>query len=57
MSPGFAMLLGPLVQPWGLVAAGVAVITEAKLTSLGSYIALVSFCSLSVATYAALEIY
>ena len=35
MSPLYAIGLAPLVQPWGLVAAGVAVITEAKLTSLG----------------------
>jgi threonine/homoserine/homoserine lactone efflux protein len=57
MSLWFAVLLGPLVQPWGLVAAGVAVITEAKLSSLGSYVALVLFCLLSVVTYLALEIY
>jgi threonine/homoserine/homoserine lactone efflux protein len=57
MSAWFAVLLGPLVQPWGLVAAGVAVITGAKLSSLGSYIALVLFCLLSVVTYVALEVY
>jgi threonine/homoserine/homoserine lactone efflux protein len=57
MSAGFALVLGPLVQPWGLVAAGAAVITGAKLSSLGSYIALVLFCVLSVSTYAALEVY
>ncbi len=57
MSLGFAVALGPLVQPWGLVAAGVAEITEAKLNTLGSYLALVGFCLLSVATYLALEIY
>ena len=33
MSPWYAMALGPFTQPWGLVAAGVAVIVEAKLSS------------------------
>jgi hypothetical protein len=57
MSPWFAIGLAPLVQPWGLVAAGVAVITEAKLSSWQSYIALFLFCVVSVATYLVLEIY
>ena len=57
MSPWFAMGLAPLVQPWGLVAAGVAVITEAKLSSWESYIALFLFCVVSTITYLALEIY
>ena len=48
---------GPLTQPWGLVAAGVATITEAKLTSWQSYIALFLFCLVSTAIYLALEIY
>ena len=38
MSPWFAMALGPLTQPWGLVAAGVAVIVEAKLSSWQDYL-------------------
>ena len=57
MSPWFAVGLAPLVQPWGLVAAGVAVITEAKLSSWESYIALFLFCVVSTITYLALEIY
>jgi uncharacterized membrane protein (DUF2068 family) len=51
------MGLAPLTQPWGLVAAGVATITEAKLSSWQSYIALVLFCLVSTAIYLALEIY
>src|SRR5580692_13068503 len=43
MSPWYAIGLAPLTQPWGLVAAGVAVITEAKLSSWQSYVALVLF--------------
>jgi threonine/homoserine/homoserine lactone efflux protein len=57
MSPLFAMALGPLTQPWGLVAAGVAVITEAKLSSWQSYIALFGFCVIATITYLVLEIY
>ncbi len=57
MSPWFAMALGPLVQPWGLVAAGVAVIVDAKLTSVQSSLALVAFCLLASGTYLATEIY
>lgn len=57
MSPWFAMALGPLTQPWGLVAAGVATIVEAKLSSWESYIALFLFCLVSTAIYLVLEIY
>jgi len=57
MSPWFAMALGPLVQPWGLVAAGVAVIVDAKLSSVASSLALFAFCLLSSGTYVAMEIY
>lgn len=57
MSPWFAMGLAPLVQPWGLIAAGVATITEAKLSSWETYIALLLFCVVSTITYLVLEIY
>jgi hypothetical protein len=57
MSPAFALALGPLVQPWGLIAAGVAVISGAKLTTFASSVALILFCVLSVITYVALEVY
>jgi threonine/homoserine/homoserine lactone efflux protein len=57
MSPWFAIALGPLTQPWGLVAAGVAVITEAKLSSWQSYIALFLFCVIATVTYLVMEIY
>ena len=40
MSPLYAMGLAPLTQPWGLVAAGVADIVGAKLSSWESYIAI-----------------
>jgi threonine/homoserine/homoserine lactone efflux protein len=57
MSPWFALALGPLTQPWGLVAAGVAVIMEAKLASWQDYLALFLFCVIATATYATMEIY
>jgi len=57
MSPWYAMGLALLVQPWGLVAAGVAEITDAKLTSWQSYIALFAFCVISVSTYVVMEVY
>ena len=57
MSTWFAFVLGPLVQPWGLVAAGVAVIVGAELDSFESSLALILFCLLSTATYLGAEIY
>jgi len=57
MSPWFAMGLGPLTQPWALVAAGVATIVEAKLSSWESYVAIVLFCIVATSTYLTLEIY
>ena len=56
MSPLYAMGLAPLVQPWGLVAAGVAEVVGAKLSSWESYLALVFFCLISTGTYLAMEV-
>jgi hypothetical protein len=57
MSPWYAMGLATLVQPWGLVAAGVAEIVEAKLSSWESYLALILFCVVSTGTYLVMELY
>ncbi len=57
MSPWYAMGLAPLTQPWGLVAAGVATIVEAKLSSWESYLTLVLFCLVASGVYIALELY
>jgi threonine/homoserine/homoserine lactone efflux protein len=57
MSPWFALALGPLTQPWGLVAVGVATIMEAKLSSWQSYIALFMFCLVATGVYIVLEAY
>jgi len=57
MSPWYALGLGPLTQPWPLVAAGVATVVEAKLSSWETYLALILFCVISTAVYLVLEIY
>jgi hypothetical protein len=57
MSPWFAIALGPLLQPWGLIAAGVAVIVEAKLSSWQSFLGLVFFGLLATSSLLAMEIY
>ena len=57
MSPWLIVGLAPLTQPWGLVAAGVATIMEATLSSAESYIALVLFCVVSTLVYLVMEVY
>jgi threonine/homoserine/homoserine lactone efflux protein len=57
MSPLYATGLAPLVQPWGLIAAGVATIVDAKLSSWQDYLAIALFCLLATGTYLAMEIY
>jgi hypothetical protein len=57
MSPWFAMGLAPLVQPWGLIAAGAATVVNAKLSSFESYLALFFFCLVATSSYIGLEIY
>ena len=57
MSLWFAFALGPIVQPWGLIAAGSAIIVEAKVTTWQSTIALSLFCIVGTITYVAMELY
>jgi hypothetical protein len=57
MTPWYAVGLGPLTQPWGLVAAGVSVIVEAKISSWESYLALALFCIIATSAILAMEIY
>jgi threonine/homoserine/homoserine lactone efflux protein len=57
MSPWYAMGLAPLTQPWGLVAAGVATITEARLASWQDYVAIVGFCLIATGVYIVMELY
>jgi Sap, sulfolipid-1-addressing protein len=56
MSPWFAAGIAPLVQPWGLIAAGVATITQAKVSSFASALALIFFCLVATSSYLTLEI-
>lgn len=57
MSPLYAMGLAAFVQPWGLIAVGVATIVEAKLATFADYLAIALFCLLATGTYLAAEIY
>jgi threonine/homoserine/homoserine lactone efflux protein len=57
MSPRFAMALAPALQPWVLISAGAATVTEAKLASAGSFLALFFFCVLASSSYLAMEVY
>jgi threonine/homoserine/homoserine lactone efflux protein len=57
MSPWFAMVLAPTLQPWALIGAGAAVVVEAKLSSWESFLALFLYCVLASASYLAMEIY
>jgi Sap, sulfolipid-1-addressing protein len=57
MSPWFAIALAPLVQPWGLIAAGAATVVQAKLSSVESFLALFFFCVLATASYLVMEVY
>lgn len=57
MSPWFAMALGPITQPWGLVAAGVATIVGAKLASWQDYLVLFLYCLIATSSYLSMELY
>ena len=57
MSPWFAMVLAPTLQPWTLIGAGAATVVEAKLSSWESFLALLGYCVLASASYLAMEIY
>jgi len=57
MSPWFAMVLAPALQPWVLIGAGAATVVEAKLSSWESYLVLFLYCVLASSTYLAMEIY
>ncbi len=57
MSPWFAVGIAPLVQPWGLIAAGAATVVQAKLSSAATYVALFVFCVIGTGSYITLELY
>jgi len=49
--------LAVFLQPWVLVAAGATTVIGAKLSTAGSYLALVFFCLLATASFLYLELY
>ena len=57
MSPWFALVLAPTLQPWALIGAGAATVVEAKLSSWESFLALFLYCVLASSSYLAMEIY
>jgi hypothetical protein len=57
MSPWFAMLLAPTLQPWVLIGAGAATVVEAKLSSWESFLALFLYCVLASSSYLTMELY
>jgi hypothetical protein len=57
MSPWFAMVLAPTLQPWVLLGAGAATVVEAKVSSWASFLALAVYCLLASSSYLAMEIY
>ena len=50
MSPWFALVLAPTLQPWVLIGAGAATVVEAKVSSWASFLALFLYCVLASST-------
>lgn len=57
MSLWFAVLLAPITQPWGLMAAGVTSVMQADVSSAASVAMLVVFVVLASSTYLALLVF
>ena len=57
VNPLSAAGLAFLLQPWVLVTAGVADITQAKVSSTWEYVALFAFCVLCSASLLVMETY
>ena len=57
MSPWTAAVIAAIVQPWTLVAAGAITAAQARLSGVGDYLALASFCLLATSSFVALELY
>ncbi|MEU1271121.1 GAP family protein [Streptomyces sp. NPDC005799] len=49
--------MAPLLQPWGLVAAGAATVVGADLSHTSSYLALFGYCLLATSSLLAMEVY
>lgn len=57
MSPWTAAVIAAIAQPWTLVAAGAVTITQARLSGVGDWFALASFCLLATSSFLVLELY
>jgi hypothetical protein len=57
MSPWTAAVIAAVAQPWTLVAAGAATITQARLSGEGDWFALAAFCLLATSSFLVLELY
>jgi len=57
MSPWFAMVLAPTLQPWVLIGAGAATVVQAKLSNWADFMVLFLYCVLASSSYLAMEIY
>jgi hypothetical protein len=57
LSPLGAAGLAVLLQPWTIVAAGVATVTQAKVSNVWEYVLLFVFCLLCTSTILAMELY
>ncbi|WP_030207801.1 GAP family protein [Streptomyces sp. NRRL S-87] len=49
--------LGPLLQPWGMVAAGAATVVNADLSQTSSFIALFVYCLIATSSLLTMELY
>ena len=56
LSPLTAAGLAAFLQPWTLVAAGAATVSQAKLSSAAEYLVLVLFCLLATSSFLYLEL-
>jgi len=57
MSPWATAVIAAIMQPWTLVAAAAATAAQARLSSVGDYLALASFCLLATSSFIVLEMY
>jgi hypothetical protein len=57
MSPWAAAVIAAIMQPWTLVAAAAVTAAQARLSSVGGYLTLASFCLLATSSFIALELY
>jgi hypothetical protein len=57
LSPWAAAGLGVFLQPWSLVAAAAATVVQAKLSTVGDWLALAMFCLVATSSYLAMELY